>query len=266
MFMRLVQIRVKEGFLPAVTRLYSRAVVPGLASVAGCRYAGLLQRAQHSDECLSLTIWSSASDAAAYERSGQFASLLEQIRPFLAESSELRLQLSADLKLEYLPVPDTPVITSHPVAAADIPPSGAEQRSRALWVRVVSLKVRPGRVEEFKALYTQHAIPTLRSLQGCIYVYLVENADAPNEVLSVTGWDSRENAERYEKGGTFDQLLNSQQSLLSGGYHSPRGGPGPAGIVVTSEDVTVDSYSVLVEESFDGPPPAPGRMDAVRTS
>jgi quinol monooxygenase YgiN len=254
MFMRLVQIRVKEGFLPAVTRLYSRVISPGLATVPGCEYAGLLQRAHHSDECLSLTIWESAEQAIVYERSGLFTTLVDQLQPFLAESTELRLQLSADLKLEYLPVPGAPVISSYPVAAAGVSSPGAEQRSRALWVRVVSLKIRPGKLEEFKSLYAEKAIPALRALKGCVYVYLVEKADPPNEVLSVTGWDSRENADRYERGGMFDHLLDSQQALLSDLYRANRDRENAhPGTIVTSEDVTVDYYSVLVEESFDSP-------------
>jgi quinol monooxygenase YgiN len=255
MFMRLVQVRVREGFLPAVTRLYSRVIAPALASAPGCRYAGLLQSVHVSDECLSLTVWDSENEANAYEQSGLFSTLIDQTRPFQAESSELRLQLSDDLKLEYLPVPGSPVVSSYPVAAAQTPPPGEHARPRTLWVRVVSLKIRPGKREEFKTLYAEKAIPALRGLKGCVYVYLAEKGDAPDEVLSVTGWDSRENAEQYERGGMFDQLLESQKALLSNLYQLKRAMQGEgAGPTVTSDDVKVDSYTVLVEESFDGRP------------
>jgi heme-degrading monooxygenase HmoA len=260
MFMRLVHVRVKEGFLPAVTRLYSRVIAPGLATASGCRYAGLLQSVHHSDQCLSLTVWESIAEANAYEQSGLFSSLLEHIRPFQADSSELQLQLSSELKLEYLPVPDTPVVSSYPVAAAEAPAPGEPARRRALWVRVVSLKVRPGKLDEFKTLYAEKAIPALRALKGCIYVYLLENRETPDEVLSVTGWDSRDNAERYERGGVFDQLLDSQKSLLSNLYQMKREMQGGgAGAMVTSDDVNVESYTVLVEESFENQPAGPAR-------
>lgn len=263
MFMRLVQVRVKEGFLPAVTRVYSRVIAPGLASAAGCRYAGLLQSVHHSDECLSLTIWESETEADAYEQSGLFSSLLEQVRPFQADSSELRLQLSNELKLEYLPVPGAPVVSSYPVAAAQPPAPDEQVRPRTLWVRVVSLKIRPGKLAEFKTLYAGQAIPALRALKGCVYVYLLEKGDSPDEVLSVTGWDSRENAEMYEKGGMFDRLLESQKSLLSNLYQMKRemqgGGAGPT---VTSDDVNVECYTVLVEESFEGQTVARSRRES----
>jgi heme-degrading monooxygenase HmoA len=262
MFMRLVQVRVKEGFLPAVTRLYARSILPALASVAGCRYGGLLQSVQHTDECLSLTLWNSEGDVNAYEESGLFTTLLDQTRPFQAESSELRLQLTDDLKLEYVPVPDTPVVGSYPVAASDAPGPDENLRPRALWVRVVSLKIRPGKREEFKSLYADRVIPVLRKLPGCAYVYLLEKADAPNEVLSITGWDSKENADRYERGGTFDQLLDSQQGLLSELYTSKRERRNEdSGAMVTSDDVTVECYSVIVEESFGGQATDPARED-----
>jgi len=263
MFMRLVQVRVREGFLPAMVRVYSRVITPALASAAGCRYAGFLQSVHHSDECLSLTVWGSEAEANAYERSGLFSSLLDQTRPFHTESSEMRLQLTDDLKLEYLPVPDAPVVGSYPVTASDVSSSDLEVPSRTLWVRVVSLKVRPGKLEEFKTLYAEKAIPFLRGLKGCIYVYLLEKKESPHEVLSVTGWDSKENADRYEHDGVFDHLLDSQKALLSELYQLKRDREkGGAGEMVTSDDVSVDYYTVLVEESFGDHPADRSRNDS----
>ena len=251
MFMRLVQVRVREGFLPAVIRLYSRVITPALASAAGCQYAGLLQSVHHSDECLSLTIWKSEAEANTYEQSGLFSSLLDQTRPFQADSTELRLQLSDDLKLEYVPVPDPTVVGSYPVAAADVSSAGHEVSPRTLWVRVVSVKVRPGKLDEFKKLFAEKAIPTLRRLKGFVYVYLLEKKESPHEVLSVSGWDSKENADRYEHGGVFDQLLESQKALLSELYEMKRDREKEgSGEMVTSDDVKVEYYTVLVEESF----------------
>jgi quinol monooxygenase YgiN len=251
MFMRLVQVRVKEGFLPAVTRLYARVIAPALASTPGCRYAGLLQSVHHSDECISLTIWDSELDVEAYVRSGAFTSLLDQVRPFQAESSELRLQLTDDLKLEYRPVNGSPVIGAYPVAAGDVPEAGSPIRSRTLWVRAVSLKIKSGRLEEFKQLYTERAIPALRALKGCVYVFLVEKAESPNEVLSLSGWDSKEHADAYERSGLFDRLLDTQKDFLSDLYQMKREHQSSE-VMVTSDDVSVDSYAVLVEESFEG--------------
>jgi len=246
MFTRLVQIRVKEGFIPAVTRLYEKLVLGSLNGAMGCRYASLLASHRRAEECLAFTLWETEEEALACERGGLLSSLLEQAGPFLVPSSESRLQLSDDLRLEYVEVTETPSISSLPVAAGGPAPG---QPGTALWLRLVSLRVRPGRLEEFKRLYTEKAIPALRSLEGCRFIYLLEVPDRPSTVISVTGWDRREAAEEYERTGMFDRLLEAQKDLLSDLYRWKR--EQDAGTTsVTSDDLTVDHYAVLCEKVY----------------
>ena len=47
MYMRMVQVKVKTGELPNLRSVYDEVVLPQLARVAGCFYAGLMQSVQH---------------------------------------------------------------------------------------------------------------------------------------------------------------------------------------------------------------------------
>lgn len=251
MFMRLVQMKVKEGQLEGLRLHYGQRIIPVLEGISGCRYAGLMKSIQHPEECISLTLWESEFDAEAYERGGVFESLLGETRPFLLESSESRLQLSEDLTLEYVPVPEEPVVSKLPVAARGDPLSSREEQRSPMWVRIVSLKLRAGKLEEFKRLYTAQVIPTLREVKGCRYIYLTERSDRKDEILSVTSWENKEAAQAYEESGLFKRLLESQSETLSELYRwKMEEGNLRGGMSATSEDPTVEHFDVVIGKAF----------------
>ena len=249
--MRLVQMKVKEGHVGGLRSHYGNRIIPALEEISGCRYAGLMKSIHHSDECISLTLWENESDAEAYERGGVFETLLGETRPFLIESSESRLQLSQDLTLEYVPIPEEPVISRLPVAARGDPVSPQDSQRDPIWVRIVSLKLRPGKLDEFKRAYTEQVIPTLRKVKGCRYIYLTERSDKKDEILSVTSWESKEAAEAYEESGLFSRLLESQGDTLSELYRwKLEDGKLRGGISATSDDPTIEHFDVVVGKAF----------------
>jgi len=251
MHMRMVHLKVKTGQIRTLEALYRDRVIPSLSSVGGCRFAGLLQSAYHPEDCISFTLWEAEAKADAYERSGLYSQLLEEARPFLADSSDTTVRLSEDLTLEYVEVPEEPVIHGHPVAATTDDEVESIEGLPDIWVRIVQLKIRPGKREEFKRRYVEHVIPTLRQVRGCRHAYLTGQDDDPDILASVTTWNSRADAEAYEKSGLYDQLIESQKEFLSSLFEWKRhreshGRPG----VATSEDVVVELYNVLQGKSF----------------
>ena len=249
MYMRMVHVKVKGGQLDRMREQYRDRIIPALAGVTGCRYAALMQSAHHEEECISLTLWDSEEESLAYERSGLFETLLSETRPFLLDSTESRLQLSADLTLEEVPVPEEPVVSGLPVAAQSDELSSQQQQRAPGWVPIVSLKLRPGKREEFERHYRESIIPTLRSLKGCRYIYLSQRSGKSDEVISVTSWESKEDAEDYERSGLFMRLLEMQKETLSELYQwkfeKTKGN-----LTVTSEDTTVEHFDVVVGKAF----------------
>ena len=202
MYLRIVQLRVREGQEAAFTRFYEERVMPALATTEGCLYAGLLAP-WRGDAHQSLTIWESPAHAAAYAAKGLYHQLLSQSAPMLADRSEWRLR------------PADPLETADPSRVE--PPSegwtiGADDGSAALdsagrppFVRIVALKVAPGRFAEFQAIYRGEVMPAVRAVEGCRGVLLAESADE-SRVLSITLWDREEDAVRYEMSGEYQRL------------------------------------------------------------
>jgi heme-degrading monooxygenase HmoA len=251
MFMRVVHLKVKTGLVDRLYHLYDANVVPALASVRGCRYAGLLQSAGHPEDCISLTLWSAEADAKAYESSGVYTGLLEGTRPLLVESSESMVRLAENLTLEYVLVPEEPVVRSLPVALTMGSNVNGVREKADIWVRIVQLRIRPEKLEGFKQRYAEHVIPVLRNVKGIRHVYLTEQEGDPGLLASVTTWDSRSDAEAYENSGLYTELIDSQREFLSPLYEwkRHREGSGRPG-VVTSEDLVVEQYTVLTGRTF----------------
>lgn len=249
MYIRLLYVKVKQDGLASLGELYGSVIIPAMQTVPGCIHASLIKSVGREDECISMTLWRDRQAAEAYERSGMFRRLLDQAMPFLADSSEWRIQLSQDLTLKYEPVPEEPVLKSYAVTAAQetAPPS----HETSLFVRIVSPRLRPGMGPEFKRIYAQEVLPALLEVKGCRYAYLSENVNEPDQFLSITIWDSRRSAEEYERSGKFDSLIERLRRTFTEVYQwKMQLERETGGQVITSDDVTVSGYSVLTGKSF----------------
>jgi heme-degrading monooxygenase HmoA len=214
-YMRMLRLRTKPGHSPEFRRFYDERVLPVLESTPGCLFAHLLQQSHSAEEFVSMTIWESPEDAAAYER-GRYRRLIKETAALPMETAEWRLKLSddpnetAELHLQE-PPKDTYEVTAEAGTLQDAPTS-------RLHVRVVSVQVKHDRVEEFERLYREHVTPALKGLKGCRDVLLVKGYRRGDRFLSLTLWDREEDAVRYELSGEFDRLTEVLKDTLSERY------------------------------------------------
>lgn len=250
MYLRLVQARVSADRLTEYQHHYEGDVLSALERTKGCLFAALARRAGSGDAAISLTLWEKREYAEEYERSGLFKSLLEKSRPFFSDPSSWELRLSEDLRLEYGPVPDEPVVTAYEGAISDDDPI-AHPRLSCSFLRIVSMLIQPGKEADFEALYLTRVLPDLRSEPGCCSVQLARSIANPLEFISFTVWESREAAERYESSGRFATLRDRLRPALSSLYlWKMQQEADPALTTLTSDDVSVTRYAVLVARAF----------------
>lgn len=246
MFMRTVKMFVKLDEIEAFRTAYQDKILTAFAKIKGCRSAVLMQSTHNPEECVSLTFWTSDKDARAFEESGTYDDLVKVLSPHFSEAYEMQIRLTKDLRLEYSSTNEPEVrryqVESHP---------GTES-SGEIYLRMVSLKFKEGKVDEFKKHYEEKVIPLLRSVKGCKTAFLAAPSDSPNELISVTEWEDEKAAQEYEHGGQFDAILESQREFFPGVYDWGKTRNKETGSkVATSGDVTVDHHLVLVGRRFD---------------
>lgn len=252
MYMRLLQTKVKPNALEMMKAYYDSNIMPVLQQTAGCLYACLMRSAQQPEDIISMTLWETQLYADTYEKSGAFRQLMEGAKPYFADSSEWKIQLTKEMTLEYAPIPEEPTVSSYAVSAtSDSKTDVPVNQTPNTYLRLVSVKLKPGKLEEFKRLYENEIIPALQATKGCRHAYLTTPSSQGNEAISITIWDRKADAEAYEKSGLFGQLLEKTKHLYSELFqwkmHLDHRHPGQS---ATSEDMQVQGYSVVTGRSF----------------
>ena len=263
MFMRFVQVTIDTDRLLEFVRVYEEAIIPALEKTEGCLYAALVQNVNRQEEGISITLWDSEASAGRYEKSGAYHDLVMKSQPYFSNSSEWQVHLSKDLQLEYGPVRSAPVVKRYN-NSSEIDATGFMKGSvPSLYLRMVSMKVQPSKLEECRSIYNNEIVPVLRSVPGCRHCFLTESLRDPSEVMSVTIWESLKHAQEYESEGKFRTLLEKLKHTLSGLYQWKVGfeegssegtatatGQSAAGKAVTSDDLSVNAYNVVVGKAF----------------
>jgi heme-degrading monooxygenase HmoA len=251
MFMRFVNLKVKEGRLRDLTQFYEERVIPALQESGGCLYASLLQPSGDDRECVSMTMWRSQEDAETYEKSGRYDELLDDSDDFLAEVSEGRVQ-SSSTSDEFQALQD-PEVEAYPVEVAGVGEVVDAVGPHQFFVRIVSARVEAGRFGELKQRFDEEVKPALMATKGCRAVFLVENVKRRSRALSVTVWDSEEDAIRHELSGAFDEMVAKVSEFFSGLYQWKLSLDTSAGrSAVTGKDLDVRGYQVVTGRNLQG--------------
>ncbi|MCP4723912.1 MAG: hypothetical protein GY863_02690 [bacterium] len=252
MFLRFVHLVIKEKALSQLSDHYSNEIIPSLHKMPGCMYAGLIHDEEQGSEAISMTIWDSKIHAEAYERSGVYKELLGSMKPYLADSSEWKIRLSREDKPDYLPAPDEPVITAYDSTIRTDQSFSERSGGSMLNLRIVSLKLHPSKIEELKRIYSEEVIPVLQNVKGCKYVFLTEGFEEDNRYFSVTLWESKQDADNYEKSGLYNELLLKIEHTFADVYEWKMGlGKEKEGETISHEDIPVDHYGIVTGKSFE---------------
>jgi len=217
MFMRFVRLKVKEGKVWEYGRFYEDRIIPALQETEGCLFASLLQPAGDEDECVSMTMWTRQELAEAYEASGLYDQLLDESDDYLADATEWRVRLAGDPGGTVPPLQD-PEIESFPVEVAGLTDEEDDFSQRRLYLRIVAARIDAGRFGELRERFEKEVKPELLATKGCRAVFLVEGVGGRSRALSVTVWDSEEDALRYEMSGAFDEYTARVSEFFSGLY------------------------------------------------
>jgi len=84
-----------------------------------------------------------------------------------------------------------------------------------MFMRLLQLKLNPDYIEEFKNFYDNTVLQRLQKMPGCIFAGLIKSGPENTEFISLTFWETQQNAEEYEKSEVFNGLINQARPFLS---------------------------------------------------
>ncbi len=251
MYLRFVQARAKIEEVEHLRSLYASSIIPALEGIPGCLYACLMQNGKEPDDIVSMTLWESQEDAEEYVKGGMFEHLMKQVRPMLSDTAEWRIQLSNEMKLEYSPSQHEPVISTYPVTL-DLPTKQMDgSRPKSMFLRLVMVNLRPDMKEEYHRLYVNEIIPSLLETKGCLHAYLIMPSRGDNKSISITIWDTKDDATAYERSGQFTSLVNKVKHTFTDLYQwKMELDKSKQRQSVTTDDLKVEGYSVVTMKNF----------------
>lgn len=211
MYMRLVHLKVKPGKRRELREYYEQRVMSALADTPGCLYATLMEGRERADDWLSATFWQSYEQAEAYERSGLPEQMLDESDDFLERAVDWKVELQQDMRVESKTEKKDVEVEGYTVA--DEAPE--EDAGSLMYVRIVSIKVDPEKIGEFRRRYSELVEPELRGQKQCRFSFLSEEIEDSHHMLSVSIWDSEQAALKYEVSGEFDKLTRKLQDTFS---------------------------------------------------
>ena len=86
-----------------------------------------------------------------------------------------------------------------------------------MFVRMTFTQSDPDSLEAVRALYYRDEVSGVLARQkGHRFHHLLESVDVPGESISVTAWDSREDAEAYERSGAYEELVAKFRHFYTG--------------------------------------------------
>jgi heme-degrading monooxygenase HmoA len=84
-----------------------------------------------------------------------------------------------------------------------------------MFMRLLQVKINPDFIKEFKDFYEVTVLPQLQEMSGCIFAGLIKGGPDISEFISLTFWETQQNAEDYEKSGVFTNLIDQARPFLS---------------------------------------------------
>ena len=84
-----------------------------------------------------------------------------------------------------------------------------------MFVRLTNFGFRPEKLQEIKKFYNEVAIPTLRKQKGNLDCRLLEPIDKSEDYISMTTWESKEDADAYHSKGVYKQLVEQVRPFFT---------------------------------------------------
>jgi quinol monooxygenase YgiN len=84
------------------------------------------------------------------------------------------------------------------------------------FVRIGRFKALTDKIDELCRIYERDAIPAIRTAPGNISAALLQQEGAADTFLAITVWQSRDDAELYDRSGQAQQMVGKIKHAFAG--------------------------------------------------
>jgi heme-degrading monooxygenase HmoA len=77
-----------------------------------------------------------------------------------------------------------------------------------MFIRLTYLSLLPHRKEDVEKIYIDQVIPVVQKQAGNTGIRLLEPTNEDDQYISLTEWDTEDDAQRYEASGTYRTLVD----------------------------------------------------------
>ena len=84
-----------------------------------------------------------------------------------------------------------------------------------MYVRLTYLNFLPGKAEEAKKIYNAELVPVVKKQKGNLDCRMLEPLDKADDYVSMTVWETKEDADNYHSSGVYRQLVDRVRNLYS---------------------------------------------------
>ena len=153
--------------------------------------------------------------------------------------------------MEYQPVAEDPVLKVYASMVQTDTKIFTEPELSLMYLRLFSLKIKAGMLEEFGKIYREQILPGMRTVKGCRFAFMTENIQEKTEALSLTLWETKQDAINYERSKLFAELNDKVKHTFSDLYQWKMAlEEEPGQKVMTSEDPRSKHYTIVTGKSF----------------
>ena len=202
---------VKQDAVNTLLNIYTQGVLPALRETDGCLFAGLVQNVKRHQMCSSITIWRSREKAAAYERSGLYERLLASLQHLFQDTSDLEAGLWEDLKLDYAPTPERPVI----VGFEESETPDRHTPTLPYLVHFLPLNSRSDKVGDFRQYFYKNILSLISPQKGFIDAFLMHRLEEHHSFFVLSFWDGSTDSAHLMRRDIIDDIHTRSREVIS---------------------------------------------------
>ena len=84
------------------------------------------------------------------------------------------------------------------------------------FMRIGNFKAQPDKMDELLRIYQKEAIPIIKKAPGNVNAFILQKNDEENLFLACTVWETKEDAENYDKSGQALEMVSKIKHTFDG--------------------------------------------------